>query len=58
MFKWSGVYHQLQPSFFMIRVVTPGGRMTTKQFNRAVDLGEKYAQDELCITTRQTLQYH
>ncbi len=58
MFKWSGVYHQLQPSFFMIRVVTPGGRMTTKQFNRAVDLAEKYAQDELCITTRQTLQYH
>jgi ferredoxin-nitrite reductase len=58
MFKWAGVYHQLQPSFFMIRVVTPGGRMTTKQFNRAVDLGEKYAQDELCITTRQTLQYH
>jgi sulfite reductase beta subunit-like hemoprotein len=58
MFKWSGVYHQLQPSFFMIRVVTPGGLMTTKQFNRAVDLGELYAQGELCITTRQTLQYH
>ena len=58
MFKWSGVYHQLQPSFYMIRVVTPGGKMTTKQFNRAVDLGEQYAQDELCITTRQTLQYH
>ena len=58
MFKWCGVYHQLQPSFFMIRVVTPGGRMTTTQFNRAVDLAETYAQDELCITTRQTLQFH
>lgn len=58
MFKWCGVYHQLQPSFFMIRVVTPGGRMTTTQFNRAVDLAEAYAQDELCITTRQTLQFH
>ena len=58
MFKWCGVYHQLQPSFFMIRVVTPGGRMTTTQFNRAVDLAEEYAQDELCITTRQTLQFH
>ena len=58
MFKWSGVYHQLQPSFFMIRLVTPGGRMTTTQFNRAVDLAEQYAQDELCITTRQTLQFH
>ncbi len=58
MFKWSGVYHQLQPSFFMIRVVTPGGRMTTRQFNRAVDLAETYAHGELCITTRQTLQFH
>jgi sulfite reductase beta subunit-like hemoprotein len=58
MFKWCGVYHQLQPSFFMIRVVTPGGLMTTKQFIRAVDLAEQYAQGELCITTRQTLQYH
>lgn len=58
MFKWSGVYHQLQPSFFMIRVVTPGGLMTTKQFIRAVDLAEVYAQGELCITTRQTLQFH
>lgn len=58
MFKWSGVYHQLQPSFFMIRVVTPGGIMTTRQFNRAVDLAETYAQGELCITTRQTLQFH
>ncbi|QHI69228.1 nitrite/sulfite reductase [Tichowtungia aerotolerans] len=58
MFKWSGVYHQLQTSFFMIRVVTPGGLMTTEQFNRAVDLAEKYGQDELCITTRQTLQFH
>jgi sulfite reductase beta subunit-like hemoprotein len=58
MFKWSGIYHQLQPSFFMIRVVTPGGKMTTTQFNRAVDLAETYAQDELCITTRQTLQFH
>jgi len=58
MFKWSGVYHQLQPSFFMIRVVTPGGLMTTAQFNRAVDLAEEFAQGELCITTRQTLQFH
>jgi len=58
MFKWSGVYHQLQPSFFMIRVVTPGGRMSTTQFNKAVDLAEQYAQGELCITTRQTLQFH
>ncbi|MFU8780061.1 MAG: nitrite/sulfite reductase [Kiritimatiellia bacterium] len=58
MYKWSGVYAQLQPGFFMIRVVTPGGRMTTTQFQRAVDLAETYGQGELCITTRQTLQFH
>jgi len=58
MFKWSGVYHQLQPSFFMIRVVTPGGLMTTKQFACAINLAEEFAQGELCITTRQTLQFH
>ncbi len=58
MFKWSGVYHQLQPDFFMIRLVTPGGLMTTRQFRRAIELAEAYAQGELCITTRQTLQYH
>jgi len=58
MYKWSGVYPQLQPGFFMIRVVTPGGRMTLDQFQRAVELAETYGQGELCITTRQTLQFH
>ena len=32
--------------------------MTTRQFSRCVDLAEQYAQGQLCITTRQTLQYH
>ncbi len=58
MFKWCGVYTQLQEGFFMIRVVTPGGLMTTEQFSRAVELAETYGQGELCITTRQTLQFH
>jgi sulfite reductase beta subunit-like hemoprotein len=58
MFKWCGVYTQLQTGFFMIRLVTPGGRMTTQQFSRAVELADRYGQGELCITTRQTLQFH
>ena len=58
MFKWSGIYQQLQGHFFMIRIVTPGGLMTVRQFRRAIDLAEQYAQGQLCITTRQTLQYH
>lgn len=58
MFKWTGIYPQLQKGFFMVRMVTPGGRMTVRQFRRAISLAELYAQDQLCITTRQTLQYH
>ncbi|MEN8254006.1 MAG: nitrite/sulfite reductase [Verrucomicrobiota bacterium] len=58
MFKWSGVYNQLQTEFFMVRIVIPGGRLTTGQFNRAIALAEEYARGELCITTRQTLQFH
>jgi sulfite reductase beta subunit-like hemoprotein len=58
MFKWCGVYTQLQEGFFMIRVVTPGGIMTTAQFGRAVELAARYGQGEVCITTRQTLQFH
>ena len=58
MFKWAGVYSQLQKGFFMIRLVTPGGLMSTEQFTRALELADDYAQGELCITTRQTLQFH
>ncbi|MBT3375551.1 MAG: nitrite/sulfite reductase [Lentisphaerae bacterium] len=58
MFKWCGVYHQLQSTFFMIRLVAPGGLMTSRQFQRATELAETYAQGVLCITTRQTLQFH
>lgn len=58
MFKWCGVYSQLQKGFFMIRLVLPGGLMTTRQFARALELAETYAQGQLCITTRQTLQFH
>lgn len=58
MFKWCGVYSQLQKGFFMIRLVLPGGLMTTKQFSRALELAESYGQGQLCITTRQTLQFH
>ncbi len=58
MFKWAGTYQQLQKGFFMIRLRLPGGLMTAAQMERAADLAEMYAQDELCITTRQTLQFH
>jgi len=58
MFKWSGVYHQLQTGYFMLRLRIPGGVFTSIQLKKAAELSKKYGQDQLCITTRQCLQYH
>jgi len=58
MFKWCGVYHQLQKGYFMVRLRIPGGLMTAEQLARAGELATQYGQDELCITTRQCLQFH
>lgn len=58
MFKWSGVYQQLQKGFFMIRLRIPGGLMTSAQLKRAADLADAFGQGQLCITTRQCLQFH
>ena len=58
MFKWSGIYQQLQRGFFMLRLRIPGGRLTADQLDRIAALGDHYAQGELCLTTRQTFQFH
>lgn len=58
MFKWTGIYAQLQKGFFMMRIRIPGGVVTAAQLDRIADLGDTYGQGQLCITTRQTLQYH
>jgi sulfite reductase beta subunit-like hemoprotein len=58
MFKWSGIYPQLQKGFFMMRIRIPGGLLTADQLERIADLGDEYAQGQICITTRQTLQFH
>jgi len=58
MFKWSGVYLQLQGGYFMIRLRMPGGLLSAEQLVRAGELAQAYGQDRLCITTRQCLQFH
>lgn len=58
MFKWTGIYHQLQKGFFMMRLRIPGGVVTADQFDRIGELTRRYAQDQLCITTRMTVQFH
>jgi sulfite reductase beta subunit-like hemoprotein len=58
MFKWTGIYHQLQKGFFMMRVRIPGGVITADQLDKFGEVAEVFGQDEICITTRQTFQYH
>jgi sulfite reductase beta subunit-like hemoprotein len=58
LFKWTGIYQQLQRGFFMMRIRIPGGRLTADQLDRIAALGDQYAQGELCLTTRQTFQFH
>lgn len=58
MFKWSGIYHQLQKGFFMMRLRIPGGLVDAEQMDRIADVAAKYGQDQVCITTRMTVQFH
>jgi sulfite reductase beta subunit-like hemoprotein len=58
MFKWTGIYAQLQPGFFMMRVRIPGGLLSADQWDAIADIAERYGQGQLCLTTRQTTQFH
>lgn len=58
MFKWTGIYHQLQPGFFMMRLRIPGGIVSADQLDVISDVADKYGQGQMCITTRMTFQYH
>ena len=41
MFKWTGIYQQLQRGFFMMRLRIPGGRVTADQLDRIADMGDR-----------------
>lgn len=58
MFKWTGIYHQLQKGFFMMRLRIPGGLVTAGQLDRIGDVAARYGQGQLDITTRVTIQFH
>ena len=42
----------------MVRAAIPGGVLTAKQFLAMLDLGEKFANKTVRLTTRQGIQYH
>lgn len=58
LFKWSGVYQQLQKGFYMMRIRVPGGAFSSDQCRIVAALSRRYARGKICITTRQSLQYH
>jgi sulfite reductase beta subunit-like hemoprotein len=58
MFKWTGIYHALQHGFFMLRVRVPGGILTSDDVVGVASIADQYAEGQLCLTTRQTMQMH
>jgi ferredoxin-nitrite reductase len=58
MFKWTGIYHQLQKGFFMMRLRIPGGVVNADQMDAIAAVAARYGQDQVCITTRATVQFH
>jgi ferredoxin-nitrite reductase len=55
--KWYGVFHRKQtPGFFMMRLRTPGGRLTGNQLQAIAGIAEEYGRGTADITTRQNVQ--
>ncbi|HNY85530.1 MAG TPA: FAD-dependent oxidoreductase [Candidatus Hydrogenedentes bacterium] len=56
--KWYGIYQSRQPGNHMMRVVIPGGRITSVRARALAALSEKYAAGLISFTTRQCAQFH
>lgn len=56
--KAYGVYTSRKSGNHMLRVVNPGGVMTSAQVRLLADVSEKYAVGKLAYTTRQSVQLH
>ena len=55
--KWYGVFHrQLTPGHFMMRLRTPGGRMTSLQAEAIATSARDFGAGDIDITTRQNVQ--
>jgi ferredoxin-nitrite reductase len=55
--KWYGVFHrQLTPGFFMMRLRTDGGRLTSEQVEAIAAICREHGRGEADITTRQNIQ--
>lgn len=56
--KWYGIYQSRQPGSHMMRVVIPGGRISSVRARALAALSEKYATGLISFTTRQCAQFH
>src|SRR5579884_4566693 len=55
--KWYGVFHRKQtPGFFMLRLRTPGGRLTSAQLRTLAGIARAFGHDTVDFTTRQNVQ--
>jgi sulfite reductase beta subunit-like hemoprotein len=56
--KWYGVYQSRQPGDHMARIVVPGGKISSSQARKIVEVSDKYSTGLLSVTTRQAIQLH
>ncbi len=56
--KWYGLYDQRQAGNYMIRVVLPGGLMSSSEARALAAIAERYAMGLVSFTTRQAAQFH
>ncbi|MFW5840339.1 MAG: hypothetical protein ACOCZE_07155, partial [Planctomycetota bacterium] len=56
--KWYGIYHSRQEGDLMVRVVIPGGQLTSVQARALGKLSAKYSPQRISFTTRQSAQFH
>jgi sulfite reductase (ferredoxin) len=50
--------HELEDSYFMMRVRIPGGQLTADQLRTVAEIAKEYGRDLADITDRQNVQYH
>jgi ferredoxin-nitrite reductase len=55
--KWYGVFHRKQtPGFFMMRLRTPGGRMSSQQLRAIASIARDFGRNTADLTTRENIQ--
>jgi len=50
--------HEIEDSYFMMRVRIPGGQLTADQLRTVAEIAKEYGRDLADVTDRQNVQYH